>query len=134
MGSHVGGLRKMFGRKLVMVFKLFWHDIWVGNQSLNMVFPRLFRLALDQNSRVGGNGSWRDDVGAWNVLWRRNLFGRQESLTQNLYDLIHHHSCKRDVLDRWRWGLDVSGDYVVKTTLAQLNHQQPPLGKEIKNC
>ncbi|KAE9589510.1 putative RNA-directed DNA polymerase [Lupinus albus] len=59
---------------------LFWHDVWVGNQSLKMVFPRLFRLAVDQNSWVGDNGFWRDDVWIWKILWRRNLFGRNESL------------------------------------------------------
>ncbi|KAF1865944.1 hypothetical protein Lal_00041725, partial [Lupinus albus] len=107
---------------------LFWHDIWVGNQSLRMVFLRLFRLAINQNSWVGDNGFWRDVVWIWKILWRRNLFGRNESLAQNLDDLIHRHSCKRDILDSWRWSLDGSGDYVVRTSyLAQLNHQQPPL-------
>ncbi|KAF1886402.1 hypothetical protein Lal_00045634 [Lupinus albus] len=108
---------------------LFWHDIWVGNQSLKLVFPRLFRLASNNQSRVGDNGVWRDDVWKWDIVWRRSLFGREESLAKNLYDLIHNHSCKRSSLDRWRWSLDASGDYVVKTAyLAQLTHQQSLIG------
>ncbi|KAF1891060.1 hypothetical protein Lal_00001196 [Lupinus albus] len=39
---------------------LFWHDTWVGNQSLKMVFPRLFRLASNNHSWVGDNGAWRE--------------------------------------------------------------------------
>ncbi|KAF1863780.1 hypothetical protein Lal_00030885, partial [Lupinus albus] len=59
----------------------------------------------------------------------------EESLAQNLYDLIHNHSCKRSSLDRWRWSLDASGDYVVKIVyLAQLIHQQSLIGKELTNC
>ncbi|KAF1875075.1 hypothetical protein Lal_00007691 [Lupinus albus] len=50
-----------------------------------MVFPRLFCLAVNQNSWVGDN--------------------------------------------------DGAGDYVVRTSyLAQLNHQQPHLGNDLKNC
>ncbi|KAF1877282.1 hypothetical protein Lal_00012053, partial [Lupinus albus] len=114
---------------------LFWHDIWVGNQSLKLVFPRLFRLASNNQSRVCDNGVWRDDVWKWDIVWRRSLFGRDESLAKNLYDLIHNHSCKRSSLDRWRWSLDASGDYVVKTAyLAQLTHQQSLIGKELTNC
>ncbi|KAF1878825.1 hypothetical protein Lal_00047497 [Lupinus albus] len=69
-----------------------------------MVFPRLFHLATNQLFWVGDNGLWRGD--AW-----------------------------RDIIDRWRWGLDSSGEYVVRTSyLAQLNHQQSLIGKELKNC
>ncbi|KAE9594275.1 hypothetical protein Lalb_Chr18g0052061 [Lupinus albus] len=71
--------------------------------------------------------------------WRRSLFDREESLAKNLYDLIKNHSCTRGSIDRWRWGLHSSGDYSVKTSyLAQLNHQQSPIGKELQtywiNC
>ncbi|KAF1866438.1 hypothetical protein Lal_00017821 [Lupinus albus] len=90
-----------------------------------MVFPRLFRLTTNQLPWVGDNGLWRGDAWRWEIVWRRCLFGREESLAQNLYDLIRHHSCKRGIIDRWRWGLDSSGEYVVRTSyLAQLNHQQ----------
>ncbi|KAF1895663.1 hypothetical protein Lal_00041944 [Lupinus albus] len=54
---------------------LFWHDIWVDNQSLKMVFPRLFCLATNHHSWVGDNGSWRDDVLNWKIVWKRSLFG-----------------------------------------------------------
>ncbi|XP_019418405.1 PREDICTED: uncharacterized protein LOC109329188 [Lupinus angustifolius] len=96
---------------------LFWHDTWVGNQSLKMVFPRLFRLAINQQAWVGDNGLWRDDAWHWNIQWRRSLFGREESMAQNLYDLIHHFSCKRDTLDIWRWGLDNSDSFKLHEAL-----------------
>ncbi|KAF1894122.1 hypothetical protein Lal_00004041, partial [Lupinus albus] len=89
------------------------HDIWFGNQSLKMVFPILFRLASNQLSWVVDNGSWSNDVWSWEIVWRRSLFGREVSLAQNLYELIRLHSCKRGVIDRWRWGLNGFGEYVL---------------------
>ncbi|KAF1894618.1 hypothetical protein Lal_00033676, partial [Lupinus albus] len=67
---------------------LFWHDIWVDNQSLKMVFPRLFRLALDQNSWVGENDSWRDDK-----LVRRRLPTKDELFKRNVIVKVEDMVC-----------------------------------------
>ncbi|XP_019447318.1 PREDICTED: uncharacterized protein LOC109350542 [Lupinus angustifolius] len=107
---------------------LFWHDVWVGTQSLKVVYPRLFNLAQNQNAWVGDNDHWDEEVWVWDCIWRRSLFGREETLATDLYVLIHNHSCKRNSLHTWKWGLDGSGDYVVKSGyLTQLNQQSSPL-------
>ena len=36
---------------------LFWKEVWVGNQSLMVRFPRLFRLELDPLCFVGDQWS-----------------------------------------------------------------------------
>ncbi|KAF1883289.1 hypothetical protein Lal_00030397 [Lupinus albus] len=52
----------------------FWHDIWIGNQSLKMVFPRLFRLASNQLSCVADNGSWSNDLIRTRLTTKDELF------------------------------------------------------------
>ncbi|XP_019418518.1 PREDICTED: uncharacterized protein LOC109329295 [Lupinus angustifolius] len=52
---------------------LFWHDIWVGNQSLKVAFPRLFNLASNHGAWVGDNGYWKDDVWYWEIPWKRDM-------------------------------------------------------------
>ncbi|KAF1893851.1 hypothetical protein Lal_00002390 [Lupinus albus] len=78
------------------------------------------------DKKLGDNDAWREDVRNWEIGWRRSLFGREESLAKNLYDLIKNHSCMRGSIDRWV--LHGSSDYTVKSSyLAQLNHQQSPI-------
>ncbi|KAF1867804.1 hypothetical protein Lal_00050238 [Lupinus albus] len=121
------GLLIIFGRKLGMGFKLY------SSMMSGLVIKVLRWFFLDcfvllQISFLG-----------WAIMVYGGAMPRggksEESMAQNLYDLIRHHSCKRGIIDRWRWGLDSSGEYVVRTSyLAQLNHQQSPIGEELKNC
>lgn len=46
-----------------------WVDSWVGENSLKSSFSRLFRLSLQQETKVSEMGSWVNDVWEWNFRW-----------------------------------------------------------------
>lgn len=65
---------------------LFWHDIWVGDNPLKVVCPRLFLISPSQNASVSSCGFWDGLIWRWAFAWKRALRPRdiceQESLFQ----------------------------------------------------
>lgn len=57
---------------------LFWHDVWLGVESLKEVFPRLDSLSLDKESMVANMRSWDGNIWRWRWKWRRALFAWEE--------------------------------------------------------
>lgn len=74
----------------------------MGEASLGDLFPRLFRLSLDKDSKVSDNGEWRNGSWEWNWRWRRNLFDRKKVLFDNLSDLINRYQLQQFVEDYWQ--------------------------------
>lgn len=52
---------------------MFWKDIWVGESPLMVVFPRLFRMALDCEALVSDYYREVNSVPQWSISFRRNL-------------------------------------------------------------
>ena len=69
----------------------FWEDLWWGDQSLGVRFPRLLRVVMDKNIPISSIlGSTRPF--SWNFNFRRNLSDSEiedlESLMRSL-DRLH---------------------------------------------
>ncbi|XP_019414594.1 PREDICTED: uncharacterized protein LOC109326361 [Lupinus angustifolius] len=93
----------------------FWTDCWCGPICLNPRFPRLFLLADDRYAMISDYGVWDDNEWCWKVTWRRDLLEREEIVARSLYELISSTPYRRGAEDQWKWSLDVSGTFVVKT-------------------
>jgi hypothetical protein len=66
----------------------FWKDVWLGEQSLEIKFPRLFGISLNKDIMVGQAGRWVEGVWRWKFEWRRHLFvWENELLLELLADL-----------------------------------------------
>lgn len=87
---------------------LFWSDVWVGDVSLRVGFPRLSDLLLFQEvfvfdmCRLG----WEVEGQAW--LRKRRLLAWEEELVGELILLLHSASLQVDKIDRWHWNLEKS--------------------------
>ncbi|PNX84009.1 ribonuclease H [Trifolium pratense] len=66
----------------------FWHDSWLGPQSLKEIFPRLFLISVQKECSVQEVGRWNSGRWEWVVRWRRNLFVWEEELQQSLMELL----------------------------------------------
>lgn len=52
---------------------LFWHDTWVGESPLKLVFPRLFAISTQQNASIETMGLWNGATYTWALAWARPL-------------------------------------------------------------
>lgn len=50
------GVRRKLGRGNTVKF---WEDVWVGNISLNEVFPRLYNMSEDREMMIQMLGEWQ---------------------------------------------------------------------------
>ncbi|KAK2426239.1 hypothetical protein P8452_40952 [Trifolium repens] len=98
----------------------FWKDIWVGNQSLEHRFPRLFSMSVQQGETITEVGSWMNRVWRWELRWRRGFFVWEEQLLHELEDVIHNVNIV-DTDDRWVWNPDLVGGFSVKTLYVHLD-------------
>ena len=66
-GGGEGWFRKEVGWALGKGDKVnFWEDVWIGNQPLKNVYPRLFSISLNQGQRVEEVGMWEGAEWRWN--------------------------------------------------------------------
>ncbi|KAK2449803.1 hypothetical protein QL285_008959 [Trifolium repens] len=93
----------------------FWKDVWVGEQSLGSMFPRLFGISLSKDITVGQAGRRVDGVWRWELVWRRNLFVWENELLRQLLAVIEGVIIT-DTIDRWNWKPGNEGVHSVKST------------------
>lgn len=67
-----------------------WKDVWVGNQSLEHRFPRLFSMSVQQDKLVWEVGSRINGIWRWDIRWRRNFFVWEEDLFHELQEIINN--------------------------------------------
>jgi hypothetical protein len=48
----------------------FWKDKWIGEQSLALLFPRIFSILTHKEVKVRDLGSMVDGGVFWNLTWR----------------------------------------------------------------
>ncbi|XP_071718269.1 uncharacterized protein [Rutidosis leptorrhynchoides] len=102
----------------------FWYDNWIGNNSLRVMFPRLFRLEnnpnISVNERLSGaanataNAANEGVIGAVVLEWIREPRGRTRDELHELLHLIGNISLNHSEPDGWRWSLSSSGKFTVK--------------------
>ncbi|GJT61613.1 RNA-directed DNA polymerase, eukaryota [Tanacetum coccineum] len=86
----------------------FWCDVWIGDQQLSCLFPRIFALEEDKDCSVAAKLQ-----GAFDLSFRRQVRGGVES--QQLIQLqeLISTSILTNTEDRWVWDLNGSGSFRV---------------------
>jgi hypothetical protein len=92
----------------------FWEDVWVGDQSLEHRFPRLFSISTQHDVLIRNLGSWVNGVWRWELLWRRNFFVWEEALFLELEHVINSVGIE-EVDDSWIWKPNVEVGFTVKS-------------------
>ena len=86
----------------------FWKDMWLGEASLYLMFPRLFSLSTQKEAKVGDMVMFQVGVAVWNTIWRRHSFLWEVNLIDNLMALLEGVILGTEE-DRWEWLPDDSG-------------------------
>ncbi|KAJ0578900.1 putative reverse transcriptase zinc-binding domain-containing protein [Helianthus annuus] len=93
----------------------FWKDKWLGSEALNSRFPGLFELERVKNIAVADRVKLINGAVVINFSWVRQLMSTEEvneaqRLTNELFAAVMGHGT-----DQWRWELDGSGMFSVKS-------------------
>jgi hypothetical protein len=103
----------------------FWKDIWVGEQSLEDRFPRLFSISVQKDDVIRHMGSWVNGGWRWELRWRRNFFAWEETLLLELGHVINN-TVLSEVDDSWGWRLSVEEGFTVKSLFLHLQSTMLP--------
>ncbi|MCH87455.1 ribonuclease H, partial [Trifolium medium] len=103
----------------------FWKDVWLGEQCLAQRFPRLFGISVQQDEVITNVGSWVNGEWRWGLLWRRNFFVWEETLVQELLNLILNVEIT-DADDGWIWTPDRVEGFSVKSLYVYLDSLLSP--------
>nr|GEV61027.1 hypothetical protein [Tanacetum cinerariifolium] len=86
----------------------FWHDVWIGDQKLSCVFPRLFAPEEDKDCNVASKV-----LGDIDHSFRWAIRGGVESLQFEQLREMLDTVILSNLEDRWRWDLNGSGSFRV---------------------
>jgi hypothetical protein len=92
----------------------FWQDVWAANQSLQVLFPRLFAISVQQEVVISEMGRWVDGMWRWDLRWRRHFFVWEENLMQHLMVSLSHKTITVED-DSWRWIPGTEEEFSVKS-------------------
>ncbi|RVX12400.1 Transposon TX1 uncharacterized 149 kDa protein [Vitis vinifera] len=98
----------------------FWEDLWWGDQSLGVRFPRLLRVVMDKNipisSILGSTCPF-----SWNFNFRRNLSDSEIEEVESLMQSLDHIHLSPSVPDKRSWSLSSLGLFTVKSFFLALS-------------
>ncbi|GAU27881.1 hypothetical protein TSUD_159750 [Trifolium subterraneum] len=92
----------------------FWHDSWVGPQTLKEVFPRLFLVSAQQDSSVFEVAQRIPGRRGWDLKWRRRLFVWEEELRDLLENVLTPIELS-NVEDVWKCHHSIGGLFSVNS-------------------
>ena len=122
-GVEDGRFQKAIGWKVGNRARVrFWEDVWLGNECLRSVYPRLFSLSLDQGKRVGEVGVWEETTWQWNLNWRRGRFQWETDMEDDLLSRLSTGAVWKDSLDQLLWKGDQKGMFSVKSAYSMLDN------------
>ena len=100
--------------------------MWCGDEEFRVRFNRLYDLSLFKGALVSDmcHLGWGMDGEAWR--WRRRLFAWEEGLLGDLILLLQNVNLQVDNVDRWRWALESTNTFSVRSAYKYLT-LQPPL-------
>jgi hypothetical protein len=98
---------------------LFWSQHWIGEASLEVMFPRLFSLSLQRQGTVRDMFEENGIILHWNFNWRRRLFSWEEDLL-NVLKVLLEQVRVTEVADCWWWSQDPEGVFSVKSAYSVL--------------
>ncbi|XP_071727561.1 uncharacterized protein [Rutidosis leptorrhynchoides] len=92
----------------------FWSSRWIGNDKLSNLFPRLFRLEINNDEQIMDRIRLEglNIVTSWN--WSRVSSGRTNSEMLDLTTLLSGFSFNNSGDDRWNWSLASDSRFTVK--------------------
>ncbi|GAU29496.1 hypothetical protein TSUD_360410 [Trifolium subterraneum] len=93
----------------------FWSTIWIGDDPLSVVFPRLFSLSNNNDRMVKDFGEYREGRWIWSFSWRRDLFQWEEDLVAQLRELLDPVVLSLEE-DWWRWRPETNGVFSVNSS------------------
>ena len=112
---------------------LFWHEIWLCNLPLKVMFPRLYRLASNPMAMVASLGLWNGWHWTWLFSWSRSLRPRDSEEYESLKALLDSANLAIDGEDSLVWTPHKSGIFFVKSLCLELakasNHGEATLIK-----
>lgn len=90
--------------------------------------PRLFDLATNRWMTVEEmwRRGWEEGGGAWE--WRRRLFAWEECVRE-CSTLLHNIVLQDNIVDKWRWLLDLINGYSVSGTYHFLTMAESPFDR-----
>jgi hypothetical protein len=97
----------------------FWHIKWRGDTTFRSKYPRLYSISNQKDSLVGELGEVVGSSTVWHFAWRRDFFDWEEQLFANLMLDLEGMSLSHEE-DRWKWGLEDSGFFSVKSAYGKL--------------
>ncbi|GJQ98880.1 putative RNA-directed DNA polymerase [Tanacetum coccineum] len=100
----------------------FREDCWLGSNCLAHMFSRLFELETNKRCKLIERCSISDGVMEWKWAWRRQIRSRREQ--KELYillSIVWNTYLTTNDSDGWRWSMESSGVYSVKSFRAALD-------------
>jgi hypothetical protein len=89
----------------------FWEDVWLGENPLANMFPRLYSISLDQHITVHQVFA----AGISNLRFRRAIVGEKLVHWDNLKALCMNVTLNDNEDDALVWTLSTSGKFSVKS-------------------
>ena len=99
----------------------FWEDRWLGNITLREQYPQLYNIARKKYDTVADVLSTQIS----NISWQRDLIGNKLISWNNLLSRLEGIELRQE-RDEFRWNLDQSGVFSVKSHYLGLIHQDTP--------
>lgn len=89
----------------------FWLDVWLDEVALCVSFPRLFRIAINKQSKISEMGAWVGDCWCWKLEFRRNLYVWEEQEKEQLTNRLKSVCLCKEFKDQIAWTADPKGAF-----------------------
>jgi hypothetical protein len=99
----------------------FWKEVWMGELSLEVKFPRLCGISTQQHALMCDMGRWDGGVWRWELEWRRRFFVWEEALLGELMGVLASFNISSGD-DSWVWNPGLGDGFSVKFTYVFLDH------------
>ena len=112
---------------------LFWEEIWISDDKLCNIFPRLYSLSNQKKCFIADMGCWDGYTWCWNLEWRRFLFTWEANQMDALIRLLESVSLSQDKQESVIWTYNPNKKFAVKSFSLQVqksltNDDQTSLG------
>ena len=73
----------------------FWHDRWYEARVLKIIFPRLFAISLQKQSKISQMGEWIGNSWVWRLQWRHQLYDWENEDVHALQHIIEQNGPRK---------------------------------------
>jgi hypothetical protein len=95
----------------------FWHDLWVGNMTLNVAFLALFGIAVAKDTSIANNLEFLGGSNQWNLTFARETHDWEVDVFTFLFQMLHPVIVRRGNRIRFKKGI-----FKVKSFFHYLTH------------